>query len=634
MTLISLLHFVGALSWAAVIFAAVVGHGSAALRLCGVRRAPIPRAAVAGFGVIIFLGGCLNLLHWVSPAALLLLILIGVFCLLVLCPPAGPRPAGEDGPRAASRWTQLVLSLAALVFLIRLGASVHTPYYQRDDDYNFYIDAPVKMAQLHEFAPDPFSERRIMSSLGGNYFLQAAFLTELPVEDVQMADRALGLLLLVFVASGLGAVFRLRPIQRALLGLLLLITPQLQYNQTFVVLPYALFCGLVYLAADLDGFELEPRLQAFLLGATAAAIASLKSTYLPHGLLFILCVGLLHKGRRGPVGGLRTFLFAVLGCLLVLAPWMVASHAASGTWFYPLLGKGYQYSAYGLFLPPSSGDPLKIVSKVALFNLPLLAVLLVEWFWCERDEATRVLVALTAAAMGASVLVGLATGGDSVRRYSYPVIVPAILLLYLAASHRANLRRAAAQLEWLSALLCVLLAAYVGFNSWTHEYATTIKCLLASVADSRIEPAATVTSYASMEESIPPGPEGALATVDYPFLLDFRSRDIYIADIPGAASLPPGWPSGSDGDALAAYLLSIHRRYLVVSLPAGKLQEVERQLMLEVGNPSSQWILSEDRIRVASFVQYDQLAHSRRRIYDDGRLIVLDLARPAEAPPQ
>ena len=106
------------------------------------------------------------------------------------------------------------------------------------------------MDALHQYAPDPFSERRVMSSLGGNYFLQSLILAELPIEDVQMADRALGLLLIVFVAAGLGAVFRLQPLQRALLGLFLLLTPQLQFNLTFVDLPFALFCGLAYLAAD------------------------------------------------------------------------------------------------------------------------------------------------------------------------------------------------------------------------------------------------------------------------------------------------------------------------------------------------------------------------------------------------
>lgn len=636
MTPTSLLHFLEALSWATIVFVAITGFGALVLGLWRMRRVSLALAAVTGFGVVLLLGGCLNLMHAISPTARIGLIVVGVLGFLLMRPVLMPSSISKPlriEPRDASPWTRPVLLLAALVFLIRFGASVHTPYYQHDDDYNFYLATPVKMDTLHQYAPDPFSERRVMSSLGGNYFLQSLVLAELPLEDVQMADRALGLLLLVFVAAGLGAVFRLKPLQRALLGLFLLLTPQLQFNLTFVILPYALFCGLVFLAADVDELESRPILQALLLGTTAATIATFKSTYLPHGILFFLCIGLLHALRRSLPAGLRTVLFASLGCLVVLLPWMIASHAASGTWFYPLLGKGYQYSAYGLFPPPSSGNSLKIIVKVMLFNVPLVGVLIAEWFWCEHDERTRVLAALTAAALGASILVGIATGGDSVRRYNYPAILAAILLLYVAASRKANLAPSARtrSLEGLSALLCVCLAMYIGFNSWTHEYAMTFKCLRTSLTDFRIEPESTVESYAAMERAIPSGPDGAIATVDYPFLLDFKSRDIAIADIPGAASLPPGWPSHSDGNALAAYLLSKHRRYLALTYTPSTLPEIEKREISELADHSTtQWIQSEAQIRLASYRQYDQLIRSRRHLYEDEDLIVIDLATPKQ----
>lgn len=639
MTAQSLVHFLEALCWATMIFIAVAGCGALILRLCGLSRASIALAAVAGLSLVVCLGGCLNLLHAISRPAHLALVAIGILAFIVLRPPFVPpsREKGNVGQlHPVSPWTRPVLCLLVLVFLVRFGASVHTSYYQKDDDYNFYLAAPVKMAALQQYAPDPFSERRVMSSLGGNYFLQSLILAELPVEDIQMADRALGLLIIVFVAAGLGAVFRLHPLQRALLGLFLLLTPQLQFNLTFVNLPFALFCGLAFLAANLDELESHPRLQALLLGATAATIASFKSTYLPHGILFCLFIGMLSARRRGLGAGVKTILFASLGGLIVLLPWMIASHTASGTWFYPLLGKGYQYSAYGLFPPPSGGNSLKIIAKVMTFNLPLLVVLLVEWFWCEHDEQTRVLTALTAAALVASVLVGIATGGDSVRRYNYPAILAAILLLYAAASHKANRRPIGRwrSLEGLSAALCLCLALYIGFNSWTWEYSATLKCLRTSLTDFHIEPQSTVEAYAAMERAIPAGPEGTIATLDFPFLLDFKSHDIAIADIPGAASLPPGWPSRSDGNALAAYLLAHHRRYLAATFDATTVPLAEKRELAEMADPTStQWIISEAQIRLASYRQYEQLMHTRAHIYDAGNLIVLDLAAPIEAAP-
>jgi hypothetical protein len=635
MTPISLLHFLGALTWVTILFLAITGLGSLVMRLCHLRRLSLPLAAMAGLSIVIFAGGCLNLLHAISYPARIVLVIVGVLAFLWIRPtsPLTTTPAiSQPAPPHVRSWqTWLILSLTALIFLVRFGASVHTPYYQQDDDYNFYLAAPVKMVALHQYAPDPFSERRVMSSLGGNYFLQSLVLTELPLEDIQMADRALGLLLLLSLAAGLGAVFRLTPLQHALLALFLLITPQLQFNLTFVLLPYALFCGLVYLAANLDDFESHPILQALLLGATAATIATLKSTYLPHGVFFLLCIGLLHARRRGLRAGCITILFAAIGCLIVLGPWMIASHSASGTWFYPMLGKGYQYSAYGLFPPPSGGHTVKIVTKVMAFNLPLVAVLFLEWFWCEPDERTRILAALTTAALCASIAVGLATGGDSVRRYNYPAILPAILLLYLAASRRANLAPTlrSRSLQHLSAALCLCVAMYIGFNSWTHEYSATLKCLRTSLTGFHIEPPTTALAYAAMERAIPPGPDGAIATVDFPFLLDFKSHNIAIADIPGAASLPPGWPSRSDGNALAAYLLAQHRRYLALTFTATSLPLVEKRVVMENADPTAtQWIKSEAQIRLASYRQYEQLLHTRRHLYDDGTLYVLDLATP------
>jgi len=215
MTPTSLLHFLEALSWATIVFVAIAGYGTMVLGLWRLRGASLALSAVTGLGVVILIGGGLNLLHGITHPVRLSLVVIGVLGLILMRPVLVTpyvNEARQLAPPARSPWTHPVLLLAAFVFMIRFGASVHTPYYQHDDDYNFYLAAPVKMDALHQYAADPFSERRIMSSLGGNYFLQSLLLAELPLEDVQMADRALGLLLLVFVAAGLGAVFRLKPL--------------------------------------------------------------------------------------------------------------------------------------------------------------------------------------------------------------------------------------------------------------------------------------------------------------------------------------------------------------------------------------------------------------------------------------
>jgi hypothetical protein len=630
MTVTILLNFAIAILWCVGLFVAICGYGGALLRLFGVRPRAFALAAISGFSVAILLGGVLNLFHAITVPVLLALIAIGLLAFLVLHF-RGKSPVDERASARshASLGVKLLLLFFAIIFGVRVASTVHTAYYQQSDDYNFYLAAPKKMLQLHEYAPDPFSERRIMASVGGNYFLQTLVLTELPLEDVQMADRALGLLLLAVVAFGIASEFELTPLQQAALAVFVIITPQLRFNLTFVLLPSALFFGLVYLAANRSALAGHRDLQALLLGMTTAAIASTKSTYLPHGVLFVACIAIFAVSRRGIAAGTRTLVIGALGCLLVLAPWMIAQHASSGTYFYPLLGKGFHYSSYGLFAPPSGFNPSIILRKVLPFNIPLVIILLVEWFWGEEDEQSRAILALTAATLIASVLVGIATGGDSVRRYNYPAIVPSILLLFVILSRRVNHlpgMRKWRVLQACSVVLAIVTAFYIGLNSWTHEYARTIRDLRTSFTDFSIASPSVRSEYAAMERAIPTD-AGAIATVDDTFLLDYRTHHIDIADFPGAASPPPGWPGRSDGDVLANFLLSHNIRYLAYSYREGDAGD--NYLLSIISNQYiTQWIRSESEIMLNSRRQYRFLAKTRRHLYDDGSMYVLDLATP------
>jgi hypothetical protein len=190
MTSASLLHFSEALLWCALLFLSIAGYGAVLLRLFGVRRPSVALAATSGVGVVIFLGGCLNLIRAVTTPVLLAVILLGLLAAVLLritfTEPESQSEPGNQTP--SSRNVTLLLILLAVIFIARLGASIHAGQYQASDDYNFYLAAPVKMLQLHHYAADPFSERRIMTSIGGSYFLQAMVLAALPLANVHMAE--------------------------------------------------------------------------------------------------------------------------------------------------------------------------------------------------------------------------------------------------------------------------------------------------------------------------------------------------------------------------------------------------------------------------------------------------------------
>ena len=281
MTPASLLHFAEALLWCALLFLSIAGYGAIFLRLFGLHRPSIALAATSGVGVVIFLGGCLNLLHAITIPILLTLIVLGLLAAILLrITITEPRVPGQPDQssqaanlhKPSSRTIKILILLLAILFLARVGASVRAGQYQASDDFNYYLAAPLKTLQLHHYAADPFSERRIMTSIGGSYFLQTMVLAVLPLVNVQMADRTLGLILLAFMAYGLANEFRLTRVQRLVFALLVLFTPQLQFNLTFVLLPSALFFGLVYLAANRKLYAEHPTLLALLLGMVTGAV--------------------------------------------------------------------------------------------------------------------------------------------------------------------------------------------------------------------------------------------------------------------------------------------------------------------------------------------------------------------------
>jgi hypothetical protein len=635
MTPASLLHFIEALLWCALLFVSIAGYGAFLLRLFGLRRPSVALATTSGVGVVIFLGGCLNLIQAITTPVLLTLVLLGLFAAILLritfTEPEAPIETGNlRAP--SSRTLTLLLLLLAVIFLARLGASVHAGQYQASDDYNFYLAAPVKMLQLHHYSADPFSERRIMTSIGGSYLLQTMVLAALPLANVQMADRTLGLLLLAFMAYGLANEFHLTRAQRLLFALLVVFTPQLQFNLTFVLLPSALFFGLVYLAANRKLFDDHPILLALLLGIVTGAVATTKSTYLPHGVIFVACIALFHWRRRGLASAAQTLLFAALGAFLVMAPWMIAHHATSGTFFYPTLGPGYEYTAYGLYPAPSGAGASVILHKVIPFCIPLLLLFVVEWVLGDRDEPGEAILALSAAAFSAALLVGIATGGDSVRRYNYPCMLPALVLLYVVFSRRVNADPAARRwsiLQACTAIFVVIGALSIWGNRLSNEIMQIPWGLKFALLDTPIVPPGVEAEYAAMQQAIPAG-AASLASVDNPFLLDFRAHPISIADYPGAASLSPGWPSREDGEALARYLLANRLRYLIYDY--GYFAASDREAPHVIADTSrTQWIHSEARIALRSHQQYAELARTRLHLYDDGNIYILDLATPALA---
>jgi hypothetical protein len=634
-TVLSLLHFVWALLWAAGIFVSIAGYGGLLLRAARLRRTGFAMAATCGFAPVVLLGGVLNLLHLIRPGVLIGFVLGGVALAGWLLPreregvgTAGAR--GGSGVRVRS-----AMVLLALVSGVRIAATVHNPYYQPQDDLNYYLAAPEKMLAMHTFAADPYSERRITASIGGNQFLTTLVLATQPMESEAMADWTLGAFLLLALAFAIGGEFELTPLQTLVFALLLMISPQIRLNLTFVILPSALFLGLAYLAAQRRLTDESPLAQAMLIGGAVGAVASMKSNYVTHGVIFVLCLALLRWWKRGGKAAGVLVGVAALSCVVVMLPWMIASKETCGTLFYPLLGKGLHFSAYHQYPMPMHFDSGLLFRKVLLFNLPMLALFGVECFVARREERSYALASFLLAGFVASTIVGVATGGDSVRRYNFPFVIPAISLFFVLCARRGNGSAGAGWrgLQAGAALLVAGLAVNTGLSSFTWEYGRTWRTLHASVVDFRLANRPLREEYAAVQRAIPLD-GGVLTSLLNPYLLDFRQRDIYLADFPGDASPKPGWPARQSGDAVAEFLLRHGVRYLAFSYGECDLQapfqscmamqEFGDQRMLE--SPSTTALIrGEVQSGFDTRRQYQELARARRHLYDDGRIVVLDL---------
>ncbi|MEE9370213.1 MAG: hypothetical protein V3W45_01975, partial [Sedimentisphaerales bacterium] len=154
------------------------------------------------------------------------------------------------------------------------------------------------------------------------------------------------------------------------------------------------------------------------------------------------------------------------------------------------------------------------------------------------------------------------------------------------------------------------------------QYSKWIQNIKAGVRSIPLASDEEVFQYRRMQQSVPQG-ETVLTRLAKPFLLDFRRNKIFIADYPGGASPPPGMPFFRGAEALAGYLTSKSIRYVAYSY-ANEANFRRNQFGKRLRHPLP-WIRTEARHTFDFQDNLKQLGDSRKRIYDDGDIFVLDL---------
>jgi hypothetical protein len=326
--------------------------------------------------------------------------------------------------------------------------------------------------------------------------------------------------------------------------------------------------------------------------------------------------------------------FCVLLIVALLLPWMVYSYRVSGTLFYPLFGKGFHGSRYGIYLLPTTGMGLH--NLLAFFDglantlgaiLAAQACLIFLAYRRNKNSRLTDLVLIINLLIDV-VFVGIGTGGVQMFRYSFAILFAvALFLLIQELTVFAKPSASGAPLGTADNLAAVLLLGMLVGTAWhgcVEQRYWRVETLKFAVTGRDIKSASEVAAYREMQLSVPPG-QAVLVRLDKNFLLDFRRNPIYVNDLPGGASLPPGIPIFDGPEALAQYLLDHGIRYLAYSY--GDEATFSRAEFGDRLDPHvNVWIRKGAQIAFDFQDNAVLLGRTRKKLFDNGKMFVLDLA--------
>ena len=631
-----------------VLLGSWAGWGAAIHKLV-FRRVVADRGMQAGWGLALTLlvGGLLNLTGQVASRSILLFVTAG-FALLLW-------DGYRDRHRLSATFCVLISRLrrewrlAAAVMAVSgalavvYAASICSTRFNDHDDLQAYFVFPAKMIQTGALGSDPFSERRILS-LGGMSFLHAIILSVADPKYFRIVDPGVSLLLSAALLVGIARVARANGWATLLAILFFLMIPSPAANVTSSLTGLCLFLTL-FLTLYRTSFPVPKGERMALLSAvpvalTASALCSLKTTHLPAAALLIAAVYSIRVCSRrdwSSVVGEATLVAGLT--VLFLTPWMVSLYQSNGTPLYPLLGRGFRGSAFGGYWAPDVS--LTLNSAVAMLRPTLLdlkaipLIILGAGALLRSDIGARrwVLVGWAVAAAVSLFMMPWALSGTlETYRYSYAFLYAAIFTLVMFAFPNRSRHRPWRRV-WPVGVLGVGVLAMAHSPTVGTYCSSLLRAISQGVKDSQNPHfmLRVVRRYAKMQQAIPEGAT-VLTRLQYPFLLDFTRNQIFIADYPGGSSPPPGMPFFRGGDRLADYLCRRPIRYVAYSyfLEAGFYDGLFRERL----SPGTEPWLRLQALHTQDFQRnLAELGRTRKRVYDDGDVFVLDLSTSSNGQP-
>jgi hypothetical protein len=628
-----------AFAWGLVILVAWTGWGRVLNRiLFPEARTDWGQSAAWGLALTVVVGGILNVLSYISRTTVLVYLGAGVMVWIVDLLTRRTGEVKSTSPRLSdlrsSKILAMVGALVVVLALIQYAGSVSVSRYDspsspagpvrfnQADDFQAYFVFPEKMMQLGSISPDPFSARQIESSLGGQSFLDALILSVLSVQNLHILDPGLGLFLIIgllwgnFKETGTSLAWSL-----ALLLMFVWMAPP-TVNIASLYTGMALFLSL-YRTLDWKAFSAGRFLsRSVVIALIAAAICSLKSTFIPAcGIVLVCSFTCYAVGQRFK----RTVLAEVASTAALIGaftlPWMISMYRSSRTLLYPLLGRGYHQPFHWLTISKGVQLLFKHLTDplwVALAVLGVFYLMSRRWQISGREAVLSLLIG---AAVG-HVVITLATGEPNNSRYSFPFVFAAVLVLITGA---ASWSMTVGQNKWEASgpMVAIGVTLFLVGSTWFPSrilYAECLQGVRRAILQAPLVASPEVAAYERLQESVPRG-EVILTRLEKPFLLNFKRNTVFVVDY-AVASPPPGMPLREGGEALARYLTSQSTRYVAYSYTG----EAARRAVMG-HDQYSPFTLNQIERTFDFEDDLEQLSRTRRHVYDDGRSFVLDLSQ-------
>jgi hypothetical protein len=560
------------------------GYGNSFQRVVSsIRIASWPITIVLGMGIVIFLGGILNLVGLAYTWMLDTIVAVGLVMYFFTFRFSKLKQAFKQ---PANFKQSFLKDLPALALISATGIVA--------DDFQKYFTYPLRMLQTGTLSGSPFNALG-SETLGGEAFLQGFVVNHLPIQYINGFGLLFCVLLGMLILYEFGKRHAL-PIPITLLSLLLFVFINPQYvNISSLYSGSLLILSLIIFIADYPGLtnidRKSGRFAGIVIGLFYSSLVILKPTFLlfiiPHFAFLLVGIGMATRDVRQVF---RMAMTVASASALFVSPWLLMYFqqysAAIGA--ASLTGNGLAsptLPAPNLF----STIPVKYGSSFAAYTLGVMLIMGCAagayFSKCRKLEgnANWAMFVGSCASIGVAYLLMMFiiaphVGDRPVLRYFCPILIGALPAVFLVAARYISDEQSSV-LRWgviasLVAPLILMLGMYSSSAIDRMQKATDYGSMLAFpmndflihnlISERKLNNARIHQTLERLQRIVPPE-DKLLVWIWEPFYLNYTRNRILDVNIAGINTPWVNLPVTSDYDEIVKYFQLIGVQYILVN---------------------------------------------------------------------